>query len=278
MTLQHLYHRLHLLLPHPVRGVLKTLVPGSVQERLDPLKDPNYLWPLHGSLTGYVFKLRNTAEWQYVLSDFEPSVCAAIERVVQSGWVCADIGANIGYLTLLMARCCEPGGKVYAFEALPSNAELARENVAINNLAERVVVENLAVSDGSASRVFLYEGDPSFEFSLLSRVGHTGGLEVSAVTLDSYFAGKDRLDFVKMDIEGAEGQAVRGMRHVLHNQRPTCLIEIHGELGMPAFSELISAGYTLFDLDGHPISHSDLSRESIFHILARPLAHGGDDC
>ena len=165
-------------------------------------------------------------------------------------------------------------GKVYAFEPLPSNAELLRENIALNNLAERVIVEDLAISDGSANRLFLYTGDSTTEWSLLPRVGHTGGIEVLAVTLDNYFAGGGQLDFVKMDIEGAEGQAVRGMYHLLHNQRPTCLIEIHGEPGLPALSELISAGYTVFDLNDYPVSPSDVGPKLISHILARPPQGG----
>ena len=270
LIFKRIFHLLRLWLPGRFKRVLKAWsLLKALAGRYDPLNDPDYRWPLHGPLTGYVFKVRQPEEVQYVLSAvYEPRVCVAIEREVQPGNICADVGANIGYMTLLIARCCGPGGHVYAFEALPSNAKHLEENVAINGLAGWVTVENLAVSDGSESRVMLYEGDSSPEFSLLPRSGHTGGVQVPAVALDAYF-GKGRLDFVKMDIEGAEGQAIKGMRHLLRSQRPICLIEIHGEPGLSALGELTSADYTLFDLDGQPLS--DPRPDSISHILARPV-------
>lgn len=80
---------------------------------------------------------------------------------------CADVDAQIGYMTLLLARCSAPTGNgVRVFEALPGNAELARQNVAINRLSGRVIIEHLAMSDGSLHRAFLYKGDATFEFSL----------------------------------------------------------------------------------------------------------------
>lgn len=185
--------------------------------------------------------------------------------------ICADVGAHIGYMTLLLAKCSGSTGKVYAFEALPANVEQLRKNVAISCLSDRVTVENLAISDGSLDRGFLYEGETSFEFSLLPHPNQTGGIEVPAVALDTYFPEKSQLDFVKMDIEGAEGQAIAGMRRILRSQRPICLIEIHGNHGLLALDELITAGYALLDLDEHPIDPNLLEGRSIWHILARPL-------
>lgn len=229
------------------------------------------MWRLAGPLSGCRFRVRNDEEGQYVLADpcYEPEVCRIIEQVVRPGMTCADVGANIGYITLLLAKCCSPWGKVYAFEAVPSNADQARENISINGLSHRVVVENFAVSDKSASGVLLYEGDSTFEFSLLPRSRHTGGIEVSTIALDDYFGEESALDFVKVDIEGAEEKAVNGMRNILSNQRPTLLIEIHDERGCSAVEHLIASRYSVFDLEGRPVGRQAKSA-SISHVLAVP--------
>ncbi len=249
-----IYHPLRLLLPGPVRRGLKVLIPPAVRARLDPLQDPAHDWPLPGALSGYRFKVRGPAEAQYVLAEYEPRVCAAIQHSVRPGMVCVDVGANIGYLTLLLAHCSGPGGKVYAFEALPSNADQARENVRINRLGDQVCVENRAVSDGSQDRIVLYEGDSTLEFSLIPRAGHSERIEVPAIALDDYFPEGTPVGFVKVDVEGAEGRVVAGMPRILGQQRPVLLVELHGEAGVPALEALAAAGYRFTDLDGRLVS------------------------
>ena len=266
---QYLYYWLPTRLPQSIKRILRVSVPRSLLKRYNPLQDPNYQWALHGSLSSYVFKIP-TGGAQYVVAPYEPRVCAAIRRIVQPGMVCADIGAHFGYMTLLLAKCTGPLGQVYAFEAHPSNVKQLRENIRINSLSNRVIIENLAVSDQGSRRVALYNRSSSFEFSLLPPTSHVAGIEVPAIALDAYFDKEAHLDFVKMDIEGAEAQAIAGMSWLLHNQRPICLIEIHGQPGLSVLPELLSAGYALFDLNERPI---DITPGSvpISHIIARPV-------
>ena len=283
MDLKYVYYRMDMTLPRSVLRMIKALLPQSFQERWDPFLDYDYKWPLRGPLSGCVLRFPEGAAVRYMLSrkgpvgrfvttpNTEPRVCAAIQRMVEPGMNCVDVGAHIGYMTLLLAKNCAPSGKVFAFEALPDNAKRIRENMGFNGLVDRVIVENFAVSHGNAQKIILHEGNTTFTASLMQRPGFTSEkiIEVPSIALDDYFPRDLSLGFVKMDIEGAEGQAVCGMTRILQVQRPICLIEIHGEPGMLAAVHLVSAGYVLFDLDDHPLEHVPQS-DSPVHIVAKP--------
>lgn len=91
-------------------------------------------------------------------------------------------------------------------------------------------------------------------------------VEVQATCLDRYFAQGPKLDFIKMDIEGAEYLALQGGCSVLCRDRPLCLVELHGEEGQMAAQFLLEMGYRLEDLEGQFLSGPSFPR----HILARP--------
>jgi FkbM family methyltransferase len=200
---------------------------------------------------------------------------SAIERIVQPGWVCADVGAHIGVITQLLARLVGPAGLVVAFEAHPGNAQLLRESVRVNGYEKRVKVENLAVSDGCCDRLWLFPGRgcSSTEWNI---VGHDveGNkmepvMEIAATSLDAYFPAGSRLNFVKVDVEGAEAQVLVGMRRLLRESRPVVLVEFHDEVGWAGRKELFEAGYHVYDMSGRQLDPvQDVQR--IYHCLALP--------
>ena len=191
---------------HPVQGSFAGF---------DPRASTEHAWELPPPLAGYRIYMGSEPERQYA-HEYEPLVTAALARLVTSGFHCADVGANIGYTTLLLADLAGADGTVVAFEPLPENAERIRRNVALNGIGARVQVVEVAVADheeavrSASSRIHVRSIDPS---------GRPRGsaLSVAATILDAYFANR-RLDFVKIDIEGAERLAVRGMRNVLRTQ------------------------------------------------------------
>ena len=140
---------------------------------------------------------------------YEPEETKLVESLVHRGHVVVDIGANIGYCTLQFAQLVGGTGKVIAFEPDPENFELLRRNVDANGYD--VTLERRAVSD-VAGRLRLYK-------SILNRAdyrnfdSHDGrpSLEIDAVRLDDYLRNLSRVDFIKMDIQGAEGLALDGM-------------------------------------------------------------------
>jgi FkbM family methyltransferase len=204
---------------------------------------------------------------------YEPELQAAITRLVQPGWTCADVGAHWGIFTRLLANLVGENGRVVAFEAHPSNARRLRMSLG-RRLRGRVTVENLAVTDGSAERVTLHPGrqTASREWNVvgtdLEGRPTPAALEVGATALDSYFADKP-LDFIKLDVEGAEAEVLRGMRRLLRESGPAMAIEFHTETGWAGRSELIDAGYRLETLAGEPIDAGP-EAQRVYQCLALP--------
>lgn len=165
----------------------------------------------------------------YSLGTTELAVQAALEAHVRRGQVCYDIGANVGFFTMIAARLVGPEGHVYAFEPLPENAAALRRNRDLNKL-EQVEVVQAAVSDyaGEASLVVGRSSlDPRLSEHVPEPENQVGGqITVSVVRLD------DRdfrpPDFVKIDAEGAEFSVLAGMRQMITEHRPTILCEMHG--------------------------------------------------
>lgn len=202
---------------------------------------------------------------------YEPEFTAAIERVVQPGWTAADVGAHVGNITDTLVRLVGNDGRVVAFEAHPANAAELRERF---RGVSAVEVVNAAVSDGTSDRLALYAGrhDHSTEWNV---VGHDVDgvptrleLEVRAVSLDNWFATGQALNFVKIDVEGAESLVLAGLRRVLREQRPVVAIEFHDEAGWAGRRELLDAGYELSGTDGSPV---DPDGPRIYHVIASKL-------
>ncbi len=144
---------------------------------------------------------------------YEPVKTRLIHRLVQPGHVVVDIGAHVGYYTLLFARLVGKHGHVYAFEPEPSNFALLRKNIEINGY-RNVTLISKAVSNATG-QAHLYcaksnTGDHRLYGPEAARV-----LTVETVRLDDFFDSNQRINLIKMDIQGAEGLALRGMCHLI---------------------------------------------------------------
>ena len=151
-----------------------------------------------------------------------------ILRHIKPGQRIVDVGANIGFFTLLCARQVGPTGQVWAFEPGPQSYALLSTNVSINGY-NNVVVENSAVAD-SSGRVDLFvcragESDNRIAGTLLD-YEQRDRINVRCVALDDYCAKIDApVDFIKIDVQGAETLVLRGMENMLRRQRPIISFE-----------------------------------------------------
>lgn len=253
--------------PPPVRNALKRLGLTSLIEKWIRRLSNRHPWPLKEPLEGNFLRIQTPDQEQYVFGPRETEVSHAIISLVKPGWVCADVGAHIGYFTLLMAKLVGPGGRIVAFEADRDNADLLRANVSLNRYQDRVMVEHRAVSDGSRDSVTLYAGPSSFQATILPQ-GNRRIAEVPAISLEQYFGRGDRLDFIKMDIEGGESKAIPGMKRLLMETRPVLLIEVH-EGCWRDIHEIPAFDYLLCDPAGRPVqSLADQGR--LNHCIAIP--------
>jgi FkbM family methyltransferase len=205
-----------------------------------------------GALAGCRLALDLQTEKDYWLGTYEPEVQAALAELAQPGMTAYDVGANVGYISLQLAQRVGPVGRVFAFEALPSNQERLRRNLALNGLDGRVEVVAAAVLDATRPARFLVGpsgGMGKAEGSAgRKEFAYAEAIEVPGVSLDDfvYSSGHPAPDLVKMDIEGGEVLALPGIRRVLQDARPVLLMELHGpESAKAAWETLTAAGYRL---------------------------------
>jgi FkbM family methyltransferase len=129
---------------------------------------------------------------------------------VRPGMAVVDIGAYLGYYTLLGARGTGPAGKVHAFECDPVNHRFLLHNLRLNGFREAVVARPAAVSDRAGSLPFFVRGGDLSVGSLWQETGAKAVVEVASTTLDQELGGEP-VDVLKMDIEGGEPRALDGM-------------------------------------------------------------------
>jgi len=185
---------------------------------------------------------RDLAETVIATGEYEPATVAAVRALLRPGGGFVDLGANLGFFSVLAARAVGPSGRVHAFEPTPATAALLRDNVRSNGMAERVVVVEQAVAEHpGVARFSLFGAAAQANQLELDGVGDASStIEVAVTSLDTYFAalGWPRVDVVKMDVEGAEIAALRGMRELIQRSPGIRIIfEFHlGQLRRAAIS------------------------------------------
>lgn len=178
------------------------------------------------------------------LGQREPEQKLIVERTLMRGMTAFDLGANIGYYTVMMARLVGERGRVYAVEPHPRNFELLRVNVTRNGLGERVNMQRVAIAR-TTGRVPLFLSKKSNWHTLhrpvldlrrewLRKYARkvVGEIDVEARSLDDYLAGKPPIDFIRMDLEGYEVEILRGLAARCargSTNRPDVLFETHPE-------------------------------------------------
>ena len=155
---------------------------------------------------------------------YEEHVRQAIREQIHEGDVCLDVGANIGVMTFLMATLAGPGGRVVAVEPNPDNLQLLYRGIALNGL-DNVEVLPFAASDRRA--IVTLTGGTSNSHVITARPPVDRGHFVQTAVLDDVLAGLDRLDVVKMDIEGHEPAAFNGLVRLIARHRPALFVEFN---------------------------------------------------
>ncbi len=203
---------------------------------------------------------------------WEPLETAAFLAYAQEGMCVFDVGANIGYYTLLAARAVGPSGRVYAFEPEPHNFELLTRNVAENGFTN-VRPVNAAVSN-RAGVVRLHLDDANFgahSFDPGSVRNSSGrSVEAETVRLDD-FADEARAFeagvLVKVDVQGAEGLVVEGGRRLLALPKVTAFMEFWPEALARAQAD---AARVLADLENLGFRFEDIESPEAKRRSLRP--------
>lgn len=262
-----------------IYGALSTLLAKTPLARWYPVKVIGH-WVVNlarrdrVTMDGHVFHLdASDSNRMSIRDEYEPLQTQLVKMLVQPGHTVIDLGANIGYYALLLARQVGPGGHVYAFEPDPGNLELLRKNIEANGY-NNITLEAKGVSDEPGSVSLFKENWNDATPSLWQSEHCTTSVEVECVRLDDYFdTSTQRIDFIKMDIEGAEGKALAGMRGLL-NANPDATImteylpsvlENMGTKPLDFLTELADRGYTLYNIDEETKSLDALDPQAFQH-------------
>lgn len=220
----------------------------------------------HGALDGY----RMSVDWKqfrsFVYGTWEPNVVQTVTSTVRPGMRVVDVGAHIGFYTLLFAKCAGPSGHIVSFEPLAVNFALLQENVRLNHLrnVDLFLEAVFSHSQGIVINVPSDAANPG-EASIQSIQGGRQ-LTVPTVTLDSFCNSSSfQPDFIKIDVEGAEYEVLLGGQDVIGRYRPKMLIELHHFDGNVALN-LVPGLLANWEYDVHWLDRWDLTS----HVLAIP--------
>jgi FkbM family methyltransferase len=260
-----------------VRVEFQTLGVGYLARRMLRRAALGVPRPARGELAGMRLTL---AARGYHRGDYEPALARTLKRLTEPGFVCADVGAHFGYMSLLLARLTNPGGRVVAFEASPRNVSVIERHIRLNGLGGTISVVPMAVADGLYTSLELFartgassEWTLSHQFARRDKRGRrdVAAVRVPATSLDAQFP-DDHLDLVKIDVEGAEGLVIAGMRRLLARARPIVVLEFHRPMGWEAVRQLEDAGYRLETLEGVPLPLFETPSEVPYQFVATPRA------
>jgi FkbM family methyltransferase len=202
--------------------------------KLVPRDSLTWIQVQHGPGQGIWLHLNPRTGRDYFNGEVEPEVQDVLKKYLLPGMTFYDIGANIGFFSLLAARLVGASGRIVAFEADPEIASRLRQHVTRNRDAS-ILVEEKAVWS-SSEPVFFARADTNI--SPDRGLGHVvdevektepDTIRIEAVSLDEYVTNAGAPDFIKCDVEGAEVEVFRGAQTLLVEKKPIILCEMHGE-------------------------------------------------
>lgn len=188
------------------------------------------------------------------LGTYEHEKQRLFARSIQPGMVVFDLGANVGFYTLLAAVKAGERGRVYAFEPLPRNLEFLRLHLDYNRV-RNVEVIDAAVSDLSGLAAFEEQAHPS-----MGRLEPAGCVQIRTVTMDNmvFEKGLSLPDVIKIDIEGGERRALEGARRMLEQRHPLIFLATHGwQVHNECCIFLNGLGYAISGIEGEPPARTD---------------------
>lgn len=175
--------------------------------------------------------------WMMIDGAFEKEEIKFIIKKLSKGDIAYDIGANVGYFSVVMSTIVGISGKVFSFEPMPNNLKKLKSNIALNN-ANNITIKEVALSNTTGT-LQMYSPVDDLAFASIydsdSTVSEKENLvNVTTDTLDNIWrdSGKPSVSIIKLDVEGAETSVLNGAKKCIQECRPVILLEANnkGEL------------------------------------------------
>ena len=170
----------------------------------------------------------------YLFNAYEPETISFIENVVSKDNVTIDIGANVGYISLVLADLVGKNGKVYSFEAEPNNYEVLGMNKNLNDY-NQIIAYNKAISEKTGVLKLYYSKDNNqggHSTIFMEEYLTKNYVEIEALNLD-LFADNEKLkniNLIKIDVEGAEMEVLKGFPNIMKNFKPLLIVEMNNQV------------------------------------------------
>ena len=186
------------------------------------------------------------------LGSYEFETRRVFEEMISSGSIVYDIGAHVGYYTLLASELVGADGHVYSFEPHPKNIAYLQQHLELNSI-ENVTFFEGALADRSGDANFKYGPSRS-----MGKISDEGEYRVKLFSIDELIAG-DKIEppqFIKIDVEGAELAVLHGASKCLETYHPTLFLETHGDrIHQESLRELVHMGFEV-----KPLTNETLNR------------------
>lgn len=185
--------------------------------------------PCKGVLQGYQMKIDWQRHRSFVYGTWETEVVNAMQELVQPGTCVVDIGAHIGFYTLVLSKFVGPSGRVLAFEPLPGNFSVLSENIRLNHLHQAEAVPKAVLDRSCELSADMFDDGPLPGSVPFSTPRSSTQPHVSAVALDDFLENESAppVKFMKVDVEGAESLVLKGASRTITTYHPALIIEIH---------------------------------------------------
>jgi len=193
-----------------------------------------------------LFKVRaGTDDLFHVLPGQEPAVEQAIRQALRPGDTFVDAGSNIGFYTIMAAGIVGKTGAVIACEMMPETAKILRDHLTLNDVTNVAVFEG-ALSDTSGDTVYASHPSGKCGQASIARSNHGSQIAVQTRTLQAVLTTTKRVHVLKMDLEGAELQALRGLGDSLNK---VDLLVFENHTAPDVVKWLQARGFTIKRLD-----------------------------
>ena len=205
---------------------------------------------IKGPLKGYRYFVKSDVGFASVLGGWEKKSQLVYQGSIFKNFIVFDVGANFGIHSLLYSKLVGEKGKVFAFEPLPENIGDIRKNLALNNITNVTIIDEAVSSEnGKATFHVASAGGEGSLVDIVDPSHHTGrSFLVDTTTLDDFCKSENVYpDFVKIDIEGAEGYALSGYDKCIEKSFPFFAIDLHTpECDRAAGSYFAKHGYEVY--------------------------------